>query len=469
MDQMVEYKPKHVTFWENELSQSTLEYVAGLFDAEGCIMANIDKKENISFRVTLSQAQKGVSILKFIYETFGGAVLKTTSETKTHQASYTWYLMNEYAKQFCILIHSYAILKKEQIQCGIEFPCENIHITPLEVYNRKTKTTKFFDTKKDVKEYLKYNFTWNEDEDDIYYNDFIIRKTLKKDQVLQIRNKRKELYERLVTLKSKEHYIPDDIKPSIEYIAGIFDGDGCIDTHGKSSQHHCVVQKYKALPDLLKRTFGGSVYLRKCNNTWCWEIYQFADDFLKAVQPYLIGKKEQADLVLNMKPGEAMEVHAKLSKLKGNYGGNKCLIEKIEKGINPKEFKLPAKELPRGVHMKIDKYSAILRHDNVQYTLGSFNTIEEASAKYREVRRAVDAMKNGGPVVDLSIYLRENKSNPAPPENIVLPKGVYLTKANTFQARSHHNGKTIQLGTHKTVDDAIKAIEDYNNNKNKNK
>lgn len=96
----------------------------------------------------------------------------------------------------------------------------------------------------------------------------------------------------------------------IQYLAGLFDGEGCIylnpDTFALRAQvimTHPVVKRFKEL-------FGGSVYWRdnakyaekgwKPLWTWCIRCKQ-AENFLEQVVPYLIVKEDQARIALEFR------------------------------------------------------------------------------------------------------------------------------------------------------------------------
>ena len=180
--------------------------------------------------------------------------------------------------------------------------------------------------------------------------------------------------------------------------------------------------------------------------------------FTSFVAPYIVGKKAQVDMILNMKPGEAMKIHAELRKLKGNIGMETPKIDKYLAG-NSREFVNPPKQLPMGVHECKGKFRAIIKHDKKQHYLGIHDTIAAASAQYEEYKYLVEAEKRGGPKVDLNFNTRERKKNREPPEGQVLPKGIYLTKSNTYQVRGPRNGgKPTQLGTYKNLVDAESAL-----------
>lgn len=95
----------------------------------------------------------------------------------------------------------------------------------------------------------------------------------------------------------------------LAYLAGFFDGEGCISiSHsckGKYISLNCyVATKGEYMPRLFQFHFGGSV--RRHNlargtqvDHWKWHIAAIkASEFLKAIYPYLKLKEPQADLAI---------------------------------------------------------------------------------------------------------------------------------------------------------------------------
>jgi len=95
------------------------------------------------------------------------------------------------------------------------------------------------------------------------------------------------------------------------YLAGLFDGEGCIYLYHTTKEYLAlevrlgVVQKYIA--QYYQLAFGGSIhtenYLHKdCYRRrpmWYWQAPSLiAERFLKSVYPYLIIKKPQAEVAL---------------------------------------------------------------------------------------------------------------------------------------------------------------------------
>lgn len=148
-------------------------------------------------------------------------------------------------------------------------------------------------------------------------------------------------------------------KYDLAYLAGIFDGEGCIVIHDRTYKHKDGrVAKHAYVEVSLGNTnewicrqflfsFGGNCYLRKKQaemqqQIWAWQAAaRIACEFLEVMLPHLRLKKAQAQIALNfgknkMKPrinkyltDEEMAVTE----------ATKILISNLNKGKKPDEGK----------------------------------------------------------------------------------------------------------------------------------
>jgi hypothetical protein len=103
----------------------------------------------------------------------------------------------------------------------------------------------------------------------------------------------------------------------IAYAAGLFDGEGTISVDKKLSLSIAVSGNYRPMHEWMQEHFGGSitsggqnhfagdvmndgrVVVTDSKKEWKWRLNgQEALDFLTLIEPYLIEKKSQAQLVL---------------------------------------------------------------------------------------------------------------------------------------------------------------------------
>ena len=102
-------------------------------------------------------------------------------------------------------------------------------------------------------------------------------------------------------------------KVDLSYIAGLFDGEGCISIAkcsprriGNSPYYRlevAVVMANEYIPKLFQFHFGGRTYKKKGMEYWRqqWQWHagsEEAVDFLKAILPYLRLKRDEAKLAL---------------------------------------------------------------------------------------------------------------------------------------------------------------------------
>jgi len=141
-------------------------------------------------------------------------------------------------------------------------------------------------------------------------------------------------------------------KLTASYLAGLIDGEGCIEIQ-KRKKPECIVGHYytaririsstnKEIIEWLKNSFGGYISERKGNgnnkDSWTWCLaYGKAKKFIGKVCPYLKIKRKQAELLREFfktfEKGSYMIVE---NKLKNNGTGyhkelRKEILEKREK------------------------------------------------------------------------------------------------------------------------------------------
>lgn len=372
-----------------DLSENDLAYLAGMTDADGYIaIAKTPDSHYLNFNLT--QSIKGVTAVHFFYDKCGGRVKMVRKKDNKGECTYACIMYGEHVRLFLMSIQPYLVLKKREVDVILEF---------YDIMNERHRD-------------------WSIEED---------------------------YCKRLSALKHSPH---DEISPgttrTAAYFAGFFDGDGNIDTPYRSSQRHRITQKTEPICQFFREKYGGNVYKHhnKTNNNiiYTWEIWEGADEFLRKIAPFVIGKKKQVDLVLNMKPGEAPKTAKLLAELKGGGG-------RIKENKPVKEYKLPVKQIPPGVVVRPNnRYQATIGIGKVHHSLGIFDDVESASERCKLVRKLIRQARARNEEPDLSQYLvTRNHTN--------LPKGVHH-KDKRFQAKVHHEGKAYSLGCYDTIADA---------------
>jgi len=456
---------KSWSLWPTD--NNVLDYVAGVVDTDGCIQTNEDKTcGSVSLIVKVDQSEKGVDMLHFLHKHFGGMIQLQYAANEKRQASFTWLLLGQYAAKFCETIAPRMLLKKKQAEAAAKFPTINTKIIPYKATNTRSNRVYTFDMKKTCEEHVGFKFKVDDITETYKRDNWIVEKLIKRNEVDKIREERIAIKEELRKLKIMPHdEIPGSFKPSNAYLAGLMDGDGTFDTHGKSGQKHSLTQKYRPICDVLIRLYGGSITYRKDKDAYTWDVYTFAPQFLKDVAPFVVGKQKQVELILNMKPGEASATHAKLHELKGKRNINTKKIDATNQGTGVENNYTAPKTLPKGVYALANRFKVMLNMNKKMTIVGIYDTVAEAEAAYLDVKRRILAAKQAGtPLTSEDLAMKAEEPN-APVSDEVrasLPSGVYVTKANTFQVRGRKNGKVVQLGTHKTIEAALKALANFN-------
>jgi hypothetical protein len=440
------------------------QYSAGLIDTDGSI-------QYISLQIT--QAEKGINALLFMYETFGGVIGPHLHETEKRQNSYQWRLTGIIPIQmFLAKIVKYMTVKKREAEIIINLPSTHIQVIPLLVTNTITNVTKELPSLRAVAQWLNYKrFDLDQDAHCKLERNgvtYLIKRKYTKEQIQAIAKTKQQMCAKLVEYHHKAHDpIPNDFIMTIPYLAGVIDGDGCLDTHGKSLQHHSVKQRCEPLVKALSSQFGG-VHYKRPDNVWEWSIYHQdeSDKILEQIAPYLKGKSKQAEIILAMAPGEASQVHAKLRELKGNI--NRPTV-RIDATINnePEKFKTPPKVLPVGVYQNKcnERYYSKIRVNKIEYNLCHNVGIEKAQEIYKKYKKlALKERRTGEMQVDWAQFTKTKTLPkyrlPFPDKSIKIPH-VYPTASHTYQVKFVKNKVKHCVGTYETIEAAIQARDKY--------
>jgi hypothetical protein len=109
-------------------AETTLAYVAGLLDGEGCILISRHKKQRASGKVGLEYFfQVGITntdkpIIDWLKTTFGGNVSNHSSSSKNKgKPGWQWRLSSKHARPFLVSILPHLRIKQKQAALAIEF------------------------------------------------------------------------------------------------------------------------------------------------------------------------------------------------------------------------------------------------------------------------------------------------------------------------------------------------------------
>lgn len=268
----------------------------------------------------LWQAEKGKAVLNALVAAYGGKIYSTPRKSQQHQRCFAWRLSGQAATDFCKLMHQYAFLKKPQLLLAGQCPPKTKHVR-VECTHVASGTTAIYDSlnqavttlaaegavlrQTDISGCLNgrarttKGYSWRR-----LQRDF--EKVDRQEVVDQLKRMKKEPHDKI------------EVPLPIPYAAGFFDGDGCVSLGPSGGHRHTVSQKHRSICDAFQRRFGGKIH---CTNKdhYIWTMCQGGRDFILAIQPHLIGKQAQADLVLTYNGKGFQDIRSGLAQMKGNH------------------------------------------------------------------------------------------------------------------------------------------------------
>ncbi len=446
------------------ISDDARDYIAGIIDTEGTWQ--VSKKLTPSLSVP--QAQRGYSVLTFLHNNLGGTINQQSEENASHQASFQWTLtVSSEVVALAKWLSPHMTVKRREAVLMSTYPVQNTHAVKVIATHTQTGETMDFATLKEAASHFgRVGMLLPIDTVvEIKGTPWTMRKALSSQDIVDIMNTRQSIRDGLIEFHAKDHDpIPSDFMPSLAYTAGIYDGDACLAVHGKNSQHHTVTQKHRPLLEMLQRTYGGNICPTNNRTAWEWNIYSCdnADRLLANIEPFIVGKKAQAQLILNMKGGEAPQVHAQLRQLKGNVTAPTPRIDQINAGVDVNNFKLPASSHPVGVYqLPSGRWTATITVDQIMYHIGVFDRVEDAEEHRRErMTYARKQIRDGNKeklIEEWQQYRRENnmKKVVLPPAEKTNELHIYPTKSHTYQVK--HTMSKRCFGTYDTLAAAIEV------------
>jgi hypothetical protein len=243
------------------MRERTKAYVAGLMDAEGCFSIYKPTPKNgkatpYQPRIVMSSVE--LPLVKWLVETFGG--FYTAHRPAKGQVWYQWNINGRSAAPtFLTNILPYLRIKKEEALVLQEF------------YNLGDK---------------------------------------------QNPSKRKELMDKIRGMKNRECVTTDTLDGSVEnklthaYVAGVMDGEGCISAaftpDNKPMLRIRMGNNYRPLVQMFLDLYGGWFHTQEAHDNtkefYTWELTgkEKRESFLLQVLPYLITKRPQAKLALEL-------------------------------------------------------------------------------------------------------------------------------------------------------------------------
>lgn len=135
-------------------------------------------------------------------------------------------------------------------------------------------------------------------------------------------------------------------RTDLAYVAGIIDGEGCIDVNRRNRPSHkypdtslrvTVVSTDQWLCQMLRFSFGGAVRERIVDKLhqlpqWDWRIERGkASEFLKLILPYLHLKKPQAELGIKFQEAKGRSTHGLTDKERAVEEAQRILLQTMKR------------------------------------------------------------------------------------------------------------------------------------------
>jgi hypothetical protein len=236
---------------EETVKEKTKSYMAGLFDAEGCArLATHKRGDKTYFEPKVFVSNKSRALMQWLVLHFGGNFARNVN-CNAGEDWYNWYLQSfSSVASFLKTILPYLKYKREQAEVLIEF---------IENRDNLSEVQKF--------EYL---------------------------------NKLKELkHHGSVTTETNSSFL----KSEPAYLAGFFDGEGCIRVNKTPTEHspsyHLIVtiaNNDRSILDSCLKLYGGDVRKKDKRDCYSWSLFNkvHIKQFLLDALPYLVVKRDEA-------------------------------------------------------------------------------------------------------------------------------------------------------------------------------
>ena len=126
----------------------------------------------------------------------------------------------------------------------------------------------------------------------------------------------------------------------IAYMAGFFDGEGCISLTKLRKQKRILLfvrlaQCNEWIIRWFQHCFGGKVYCRSANGNqkevWVWQVAQKSTlPFLRTIEPYLILKRAEAQLAIKFQEGKRYWGYKKPDRIKAVEEAQRILMHSLK-------------------------------------------------------------------------------------------------------------------------------------------
>ena len=237
----------------------SLAYAAGFIDGDGSVFVQAPDD------ILVCAANSHREVLEPFKRSFGGSIGPSRSDLRNP----SWRPMNTWVKainktgSFLKVLEPHLILKKQQAKLG------------LELVRRKSV---------DVRTPFGWRYGWSS-------------------MSAREREEREKIKSKISKLNNLSCTCPHTGTPSLEYLAGFFDAEGCVGVYKyKKTAHRIQVNVSNRCPWILKqfqKRFRGC--FGRGNAVWQWQTSsRLAQEFLELLIPFLVLKKDRAKSALRL-------------------------------------------------------------------------------------------------------------------------------------------------------------------------
>lgn len=368
---------------------NVLQYAGGILDMDGAFFVSVKQTPCIS----ISRTDKSFTLLKFMYDNFGGRIKLLTEASGNQSARYIWSTCSlTDAISLARTLEPNLLIKRREALAMAELPDADTSSIQLSVV-AEDGGVRTFETVKDARDALgcKFAFTKTTVAVEVIGGDAAKYTVMRRFNPDAVRARKGEIEQLVKAYHKAEHDSLEHITGLTDaYMAGVIDG-GSLQVSGSCNQTIVVSMKWKQLPELLQRLFGGTLAECKVNNKWSICSRYGSRQLLERVAQYVVSKKKQVELILGMEAGDAGKVHAELNALKER-----------NKAIAQPAAKTRTRLLPTGVYpYHQNRFEARFQRNGLSYKLGIFATSDEASARYQHIlSRHLEEKRTGAKLMD---------------------------------------------------------------------
>lgn len=295
-----------------EISDDNLWWAGGHFDGDGCIAVHYG-----GLTLQIGKAEKGMASLHKMQAMFGGSITKQRKkEVENWQPSWQWRIGSEAARKLCERLAPYVHAKRPQFELAATMPpdaqCVQVLLSHPEEPSRRFESVCEAERELALTGWRIRAWAKRKEDRGGWTCELLVPDREAKRQQVE------EIDQQLRAMKQMEHRPVDRFLPDA-YFAGFFDADGSfsISSHGCNAKLQ-LGQKWRAILDAAEVSFGGHVSIGVKACSYQVGLQNGGLDAVQRMLPFLVEKRDQAEIVLALTTGNVQESKVALGHLQGN-------------------------------------------------------------------------------------------------------------------------------------------------------